>query len=272
MIRHIDYPEILFFEKLKRYDNISHFSSTRNGGISSGEFKSLNLGNYSDDDPLNIYENRNILSRKFHVDSDKLITPHQTHSNKVIKIDKEFISQSKSSQTESLYGYDASITNELGLFLCVTTADCVPILLFDPVNNAIGAVHAGWKGTSKKIIERTINYMNLSFKTSTNEIIACIGPSISVDHYEVGKDVEEEFNKNGFVINQDNSYFNESTGKTHIDLKEMNYQELLRLGVKQENIEKTNLCTYKSNDLFFSARRQTIRSGRMMTGIMLHRK
>lgn len=271
MIRDIQYPNLLFFENLKDKVAISHFSTTRKGGVSSGEFQSLNLGNYSDDSSLNIFENKSILARKFHIETDNLITPHQTHGSSVIHINDEFLSLPKSEQVDKLYGFDASITQVKGIFLCVTTADCVPILLYDPITKSIGGIHAGWKGTSARIAENTINAMVQSFKTSPNDIIACIGPSISIDNYEVGSEVESVFRNNGFALDSSNSYINDESGKTHIDLKEINKQELIRLGVSPDNIEKTSLCTFDNEDIFFSARRQTIHSGRMLTGIMLNR-
>lgn len=271
MIRDTEYPELLFFEKLKSYPEVSHFSTTRNGGVSLGEFASLNLGNYSDDNPLNIYENRRIIAHKFYLEPEQLITPHQTHGCKVINIDNDFLNLDKSTQIDMLYGVDSSITNINGLFLCVTTADCVPILLYDPVNKASAAIHAGWKGTYTRIVENTIDAMIYAFGSSAKDIIACIGPSISIENYEVGKEVESLFIDNGFELNSSNSFINKETGKIHLDLKEINKQELIRLGVEAQNIEKTSYCTYNNSDLFFSARRQSIKSGRMLTGIMINK-
>lgn len=272
MIKDSDYENLLFFEKLKQINSISHFSTTKNGGVSSGEFSSLNLGNYSDDSSINIFENRNIVARKFHIEEKHLITPHQTHGCEVINIDKKFLNLPKSEQVDKLYGVDASITKEKGIFICVTTADCVPILLYDPITNSIGGIHAGWKGTSGRIARNTINAMIESFGASPNDLIACIGPSISIDNYEVGQEVEDIFIENGFVLDGSNSYRNAESGKIHLDLKEINRQELVSLGLNPANIEKSDLCTYHNKDLFFSARRQSIHSGRMLTAIMLNKQ
>ena len=270
MIKDVDFPNLLFFEILKSNRDISHFSTTRNGGVSKGEFDSLNLGNYSDDNSLNIYENRSIVARQFGIDTDKLITPHQTHSNKVIHINDSFMNLPKSEQIDRLYGSDASITQERGIFLCVTTADCVPILLFDTLNKATAAIHAGWKGTANHIIANTINEMTKFFGTSPKNVIAGIGPSISVENYEIGNDVEESFSENNILLDSSNSFRNKLSGKLHIDLKAINEQELIKLGVEKQNIETSHLCTFSNGDLFFSARRQSIHSGRMLTGIMIN--
>ncbi|MDO5666032.1 MAG: peptidoglycan editing factor PgeF [Bacteroidia bacterium] len=269
MIRHPNYSNLLFFKIFANEPRLLHFSTTRTGGVSRGEFRSLNLGNYSDDNPLNIFENRSIVARKFYKEANDLITPHQTHGNKVLHIDADFLNLPNTDKIEKLYGFDASITQEKGYFLCVTTADCVPILLFDPKTEAIGAIHAGWRGTSGRIVEKTIFKMQEKFGTEPKDLLAAIGPAISIDKYEVGKEVEKEFQTNSFKLNKSASYRHNLSKKLHIDLKEINRQELIRLGVPKSQIEKARYCTYTNNRLFFSARRQSIHSGRMLTGIML---
>ncbi|MEA4950753.1 MAG: peptidoglycan editing factor PgeF [Petrimonas sp.] len=269
MFRHPNYPNLLFFKIFADERRLLHFSTTRTGGVSRGEFRSLNLGNYSDDNPLDIFENRSIVARKFYREANDLITPHQTHGNKVLLIDADFLNLPNTEKIEKLYGFDASITQEKGYFLCVTTADCVPVLLFDRQNEAVGAIHAGWRGTAGRIVERTILKMKKDFGTEPKDILAAIGPAISIENYEVGREFEKEFQKNGFKLDKSTSYRHNLSQKLHIDLKEINRQELIRLGVPKSQIEKTRYCTYANSRLFFSARRQSLHSGRMLTGIML---
>ncbi len=269
MITHPKFNNLLLFKNLEQYPEIAHFSTTRKGGVCKGEYSSFNLGNYSDDDPTKIYENRATLARYFFLKHEDLITPHQVHGSEVFVVDTDFLQLDKGEKIDKIYGYDASITNERGVFLCVTTADCVPILLYDKQEQAIAAIHAGWRGTSERIVEKTILKMHSLYNTNPENIVAAIGPSISLKHYEIGKDVEKEFISRGFLLNARNSFRNPSTKKLHIDLKEINRQELLRLGVPQKSIEKTRYCTFSNDKLFFSARRQSIHSGRMLTGIML---
>ena len=270
MITHPEYLNLLFFRSLQYFDTkIQHFSTTRNGGVSSGAFESLNLGNYSDDSSLNIFENRTRVARNFHLEADQLMTPHQTHGNKVLLVDHAFLNLSNRSKIEKSYGYDASITRESGFFLCVTTADCVPILLYDKEKEAIAAIHAGWRSTAGQIVENTINAMKTHFGTSTENIVAAIGPAIGIEHYEVGSEVIAAFQKNGIEMNDAVCYQNSNSGKSHVDLKEINKQILTKMGVPADQIEKTSYCTYSNENMFFSARRQSIHSGRMLTGIML---
>jgi len=267
---HPQYRNLLQFDLLNKEKEIVHFSTTRFGGVSNGTYASFNMGNFSDDDPLNIYENRRILSRMFYMEMDQFIIPHQTHGTRVLPIDESFLALDPEAAIETLYGVDATITCKKDLFLCVTTADCVPILLYDKKQKVIAAIHAGWKGTVGRIVEKTIETMNRQYSSSPADIIAGIGPAISIKHYEVGDEVIAAFVREGFILSDQGVAFRKNTAsKWHIDLKEINRRELLRLGIAEANIEKSELCTFEREDLFFSARRQTEHSGRMLTGIMM---
>lgn len=268
MKQHPEYENLLQFSNLNAEKAVEHFFTTRNGGVSNGEFSTFNLGNFSDDNPIDIYENRQILSRMWYMDIDDFIVPHQTHSSKVLIIDEEFQALSPSDKIDALYGVDATITNLKNIFLCATTADCVPILLFDRKKEVVAAIHAGWKGLVGGIIEDTANKMIQTYLSDSTDIIALIGPSISIEHYEIGEDVVSKFK----MINIDfksTSYLNTKTNKLHLDLKQITRNILIGLGVPSEQIEVSDLCTYSSEDLFFSARRQSIHCGRMIAGIKL---
>jgi YfiH family protein len=238
--------------------------------VSDGAFSSFNMGNFSDDSPLNISENREILARMHYMDASRFIVPHQTHGTKVLTIDKNFLSLDHATAIETLYGVDATITGEKNFFLCVTTADCVPVILFDRRNGVIAAIHAGWKGTVGRITEKTVMEMERQFGSSPGDMLAGIGPAIDASNYEVGHEVADRFHEQGFDLS-DATLFPRKTpaSKYHVDLKEINRRELIRLGVPENRIEKSALCTFEREDLFFSARRQTVHSGRMLTGIMM---
>src|SRR5690554_2981093 len=192
MKQHLQYKNLLQFENLSKLKEIEQFSTTRVGGVSNDAYSSFNMGNYSDDSPLNIYENRKILAQMFYMDINDLIIPHQTHSTNVLKIDDAFLSLDHSVAIEEMYGVDAIITDKKEKFVCATTADCVPIIIYDKKKKAIAAIHAGWKGTSGRIVDNTIFEMNKQYGSSTQDMIVGIGPSISIKHYEVGEEVVEE--------------------------------------------------------------------------------
>ncbi|MEA4917024.1 peptidoglycan editing factor PgeF [Proteiniphilum sp.] len=262
---------MLLFDLFDREENIVHFTTTREGGVSDGSYSSFNMGNFSDDSPLNISENRAILARMLYMDISRFVIPHQTHGTKVLTIDKTFFDLDHAVAIETLYGVDATITVEKDIFLCATTADCVPIILYDKRNHVIAAIHAGWRGSVGRIVEKTVVEMKQQLGSSPADIIAGIGPAIDVSHYEVGDEVVSSFKNQGFDLS-DFSLFPRKNrySKYHVDLKEINRRELIRLGVPEANIEKSLLCTFEKEDIFFSARRQTVHSGRMLTGIMMN--
>ena len=267
---HPQYRNLLQFDLFRKEESILHFSTTRTGGVSNGTYASFNMGNFSDDNPLHIYENRQILARMFYMEMDQFIVPHQTHGTRLLVIDDSFLALDRAAAIETMYGVDATITSKKGLFLCVTTADCVPIILYDKKNEVIAAIHAGWKGTMGRIVAKTIEEMIRLYHSSPVDILAGIGPAISQPHYEVGDELVAAFTEEGFdlsdvaVANRKNP-----ASKYHLDLKEINRRELIRLGIPSENIEKSTLCTFEREELFFSARRQTEHSGRMLTGILM---
>lgn len=268
MKKHPEHNSLLQFDILNDKPGVEHFCTTRQGGVSKGPFSSLNLGNYSDDNPMAIYENRQILSRMWYMDISDFIVPHQTHSNKVLVVDEAFMNARPSDKIEALYGVDASVTHLKNIFLCATTADCVPILLFDKEKLIIAAIHAGWKSLVAGIIENTITKMREVYSTNATNIVAAIGPSISQKNYEVGDELIAQFNDAGFDLSTA-SNVNEKTKKWHIDLRLLSHNELVRLGVAPQQIETSTLCTFDESELFFSARRQSIVSGRMLSGIKL---
>lgn len=268
MKEHPEHPNLLQFESLNRQTGIEHFFTTRKGGVSKGAFSSLNLGNFSDDCTIDIYENRQILSRMWYMDITDFIVPHQTHSSNVVVIDENFMNTVPSEKIDALYGVDATITHLKNIFLCATTADCVPVLLYEKERQIVAAVHAGWKGIVGGILEHTIAKMKELYDSNPSDIVAAIGPSISQKNYEVGEELITMFNEVGFDLSSA-SFVNQQTNKWHIDLKLIVHDELVKLGVMSQHIETSSLCTFDESELFFSARRQSIVSGRMLSGIKL---
>ena len=211
-------------------------------------------------DSIDIFEkSRKELASKLGIHSNQLIFPRQTHTNCVAEISKIPSSEIKDT--------DALITNQIGICLCVQTADCVPILLFDPVKNVIAAVHAGWRGTVNKIVEVAVKKMMSDYQSSPENIFTAIGPSISPKIYEVGdevvKAVREAIPNSEITLQQNNS------GKFHFDLWEANRQILIETGVHSKNIEILGECSFQNSNKYFSARKEGIDTGRMVSGMML---
>ena len=191
--------------------------------------------------------------------------PHQVHEAKGIVIDNTWRHLTAEERRQKTEGYDAIMTQERSLCIGVSTADCIPVLLYDAKHDAIAAVHAGWRGTVKRIVEHTIQHMQQVFATQPADLHAVIGPGISCDAFEVGDEVYETFRAAGF----DMSAISCHKDKWHIDLKACNRLQLLHAGLQNKNIQATNVCTYTRFEDYFSARRLGLNSGRIFTGIML---
>jgi YfiH family protein len=262
----VDSIPFYFFNRLSQYPSLLHYVSTREGGVSEGHHSSFNLSLRVEDNKLNVYQNREILSNTFGIDPLKTIFSSQTHEDKVFVVDESFLNKEAEEKDRLLFGVDAMVTSLKDVCLCILTADCASVLLYDPKVQAIGIAHAGWKGTEKKIAGNTLETMKEKFGSDPADIVAAIGPCISAESFEVGTEVADIFahtfkNETGIVLTDPHWH------KPHVDLVEANASVLRRLGVKSENIEKSEICTYLNYETFFSARRHA--RGRFAAGMML---
>lgn len=257
---------LLKYSLFDRY-NLTAFTSTTQGGVSKGNYSSLNLSLYSSDNDINVLKNREILINTLELSKEDIFIPFQTHEDKVQIVDEEFLKMSSYHQIQALYGCDALITNQKGICIGITTADCVPILIYDPIKHILGTAHAGWKGTVLRIGVKTASKMVEEFGCEISDLVVAIGPSISPQMFEVGDEVGEAFLREKFNLDEI-SFRNEQTKKLHIDLWKANVLPLLEFGVTESNIEVAGICTFQDEN-YFSARRQTILSGRMVTGGVL---
>lgn len=258
--------KLLTFDILNSFGNLTHFCTTRFGGVSKGNFSSLNLSPYSGDSSINFQRNLQIVSEETGINTQNFIIPFQTHEDKVLVIDEEYLKLSDEIKKKKLMGIDAIITKQNNICIGVTTADCVPILLYDATKNVIAVVHAGWRGTCARLVEKTINQMQRTFSSIPADIYALLGPSISPEAYEVGNELVEPFSIACFDISK---IFEEKNGKQFLNLWEANRQLLVKSRVPGSQIQISGICTYTQHEDFFSARRLGINSGRMLSAIML---
>lgn len=250
------------FEHLTERAELLHFTTYRYGGVSKANYSSLNVGFNSGDEKEQVVDNRKALCDHLDIPVDRLIFPGQTHSATVKVIDEQFFELNNSGRTSFLAETDALITAMKQVCISVKTADCVPILLYDPVRQVAAAVHAGWRGTVQYITKLTIEKMKAGFNCKADDILVGIGPSISPDVYEVGEEVWRQFNSQFFTKNG-------IEGKRLLDLWEANRYQLIHAGVKSANIMISGLCTFSNKELFFSARRDGAKTGRMASGVMI---
>ena len=231
----------MFYSKqLKKIKKIKHCFFSRKHGDSKGIYKSLNCGKGSKDNKKKVRKNLNFVAKKMGVKNDKLILMHQTHSNRVIEVNKN--------NYKKKIKADAIVTKMKGIALGVVTADCVPIILFDIKNNIIGCIHAGWKGAFSDIIKNTINQIR---KISSNNLIyACVGPCIGKKSYEVDLIFYEKFVRKS---KKNRKYFSDKGKiKKFFNLRKYVTDKLLKLKVKVDQIDKD---TFTQKSIFFSYRR-----------------
>jgi len=261
-------------------DGVCAFSTTRHGGTSEGNHASLNINPYCGDKPEHVAANRNLLAAELGISTDRLILPHQTHGTETRIIGPEFCALPERIRQMLLEGVDALLTNVEGVCIGVSTADCIPVLLYDEEHRATAAIHAGWRGTQARIVSKAIADMGVAYKTDAKKLKAVIGPGISQKNFEVGDEVYAAFEAAGFdmttLAKQEIKRNADATDpsklfekKWHIDLTLANRQLLEFAGVAPENILESNICTYDNVDNYFSARRLGTESGRIYTGIIL---
>ena len=243
------------FESFKKYKNIVHFITTKEGWVNGNRPRFTG-------DSEDIYAGfRHELAVSCEAEESSFVFPRQTHSDRIAVVNSENFAN-------TIDDTDALITSEKGLFICVQTADCVPVLLFDPVKKVVAAVHAGWKGTISKIAGKTVAKMTETFGCNPADIVAGIGPSIHMHAYEVGPEVveaaEANFSNSPALLKP-----SMNNGHAYFDLWEANQTVLLEAGIREENIEVIGLCSFEHADLFYSARRDGSDTGRMVSGIRL---
>lgn len=251
------------FENLSKFREIKHYVSTRMGGVSKGEdLETLNMSYFTDKNIEAVTENRKRVAESIEIQPEKFIFPSQTHETNIVTVDSSFSANSHNKMSCT----DALITNQLKTCISILTADCVPILLFDSKQKAVGAVHAGWRGTVNMIAKSTVLKMQEDFGTNPKDVWVGIGPSISPEVYEVGSEVIAEFvkafgTKAGLISKET------PNGKGFVNLWEANRRQLTELGVPNSQIEIAGICTFSNSETFFSARKNA--RGRFASGISL---
>ncbi len=240
--------QFLISEKIKT----THGFTIRDGGVSCGDFDSLNVGLRRGDNPFNVFKNLEICCDALKLTKEKLTLTHQLHTSSVQFVDEA--DMGKGLIREWGEGVDGIVTNLKNVPLMCYSADCVPILLYDDEAQLIGAVHSGWRGTAQNIVKNAIKLM-CSHGSNVKNISAFIGPAIGLCCYEVSNDVAEAFLDYGeCVIKKDD-------GKFMLDLKNIVKAQIVKEGVSEDNIDVAPYCTSCDNNMFFSHRRQNGKSG-----------
>lgn len=244
---------VLQFSIFNQTDMVKHGFSTRLGGVSTGIYASMNLGQSRGDDPEKVQQNYRIIADTIGVSTEWMVCSDQTHTTNVKVVTKEDAGKGLL-QPKDYQDIDGLITNVPGLCLVTYYADCVPLLFLDPVQKVIASSHSGWRGTVGHMGKITIQKMQSEFGCRPEHILAAIGPSICQDCYEVSEDVIQQFQQ-AFPENiWADLYYRKENGKYQLNLWKANEWILLNSGILPEHLAVTNLCTCCNSDLLFSHR------------------
>lgn len=240
------------------------FMTDRYGGVSNDSFSSLNLGYYSNDDPTLVIKNRQLVCDALSIPLSHFFIPKEVHGSDIQWIDASVVKANECDSNDLVC--DALITTLPRVCVGVTTADCVPVLMYDHNSRVVAAVHAGWKGVVNEIVPKTISEIKNKLNIGPEQLNVKIMSCISLEKFEVGDEVatlfESKFENSSYPI-VDRTHYE----KPHVNLRQAVKWQALSCGVLETNIEVSKECTH-SEEKYFSARRDGFSSGRMVSGIM----
>jgi YfiH family protein len=238
--------------------------TTRHEGVSRAPYNSLNLGLNTFDSPHSVQGNRSLLARSFGAKAEKFVMVNQCHGCDILVIDEPNPDYAHFQKIEC----DGIITNQPRVMIAVGVADCVPLILLDPVKRVAAVLHAGWKGSAANIAAKGVNSLVKFFGSDRSRILAAIGPAIGPCCYEVDKKVCDAFSSSGVDWSEVSS--ESGAGKWRLDLGRANQLQLLDAGLLPGNIDTTDKCVSCDHDRFFSYRRDGGETGRQAGFIMLN--
>lgn len=258
----------LTFPSLEKTRLVSHAFSTRVGGVGKGDYATMNFSFTRGDVREDVLENYNRMANALSVEREKMVLSYQTHTTNIRTVTAQ--DGGKGILTERDYrDVDGLITNVPGMTLVTFYADCVPLYFLDPIHQAIGLSHSGWRGTVNRMGQVTLDAMNQEYGSKPEDMIACIGPSICMDCYEIGEEVAIEFEQAFDENYHKDILFNKGNGKYQLDLWKSNEIILREAGIPKDNITVTDVCTCCNPELLFSHRKHGERRGNLCAFLSL---
>lgn len=236
------------------------------GGVSAPPFDTLNIGWNCGDAPEAVQENLARIASVFHIPVTAIFRSRQVHGSQVVSV-QPFAPPERHLAPTEWPEADALLTDQAGIALALSTADCLPVLLFDPARPAVGAVHAGWRGSVKRISAEAIRRMNLDYGTDPANLLVLMGPSVGPCCYPIGSEVARLASV--AAPGAQSFLWARPEGGWTLDLRKLNETQILSCGVPKENILHVDLCTACRPDLFFSVRRDGNPTGRQLALIGL---
>ena len=267
MYRSKENPPLYRWKIFDKYsDQVNIAVTSRISKNDNNADNNFNQALHTGDKPERVIENRKIICFSQNIPYKEYTSAEQTHSAIIHEISQEDIGKGNMSYASSIQCSDALIASIPHAMINIHLADCVPIVIYDPIENIGALVHGGWKGTAQLISKKTIEYMAENFDCKAENMIAGIGPSIGSCCFNIGKDTAEKlsasFNYSSEVILYENDQY-------RADLKQANFEQLMSMDIKADNIEVSTICTSCSNNEFFSYRADGRDTGRFSTFLLL---
>ena len=258
----------LSFPSLERSGLVNHAFSTRMGGVSEGPYATMNFSFTRGDNPEHVKENYRRMAEALQVDMERMVVTWQTHTTNVRVVSEEDFGKGVIHERD-YRDIDGLITNIPGVTLVTFFADCVPLYFLDTKHKAIGLSHSGWRGTVNRMGAVTLEKMAEEFGTDPKDVIACVGPSICQDCYEVGPEVIDQFKAAFDPVYYETLFYEKPNGKFQLNLWEANRIVLAEAGVPIDQISVTDICTYCNPDLLYSHRRCADKRGNLCAFLTL---
>ena len=258
----VDGVPFLSYPMLEETGIVHHGFSTKLGGVSKGCWATMNISTTRGDDPEDVEENQRRIARAIGVKPEDMTFTNQTHTTNVAVVRAE-------DKGRRFMETDGMITNVPGICLVTFYADCVPLLFLDPVKKVVASSHSGWRGTVNRMGQVTVEKMQKEFGCDPKNILACVGPSICQECYEVSEDVIDMFRANFRESEYDRLFYAKENGKFQLDLWKANELVLTDAGIRPEHLAVTNVCTCCNPELLFSHRASKGKRGNLAAFIAL---
>ncbi|MDD6491124.1 MAG: peptidoglycan editing factor PgeF [Firmicutes bacterium] len=262
--------EYLTFPLLEQAGMVRHLFSTRVGGVSEGIYASMNLSYARGDKKEAVDENFRRIAEIFQTTPDHIVCSKQTHTTNIRRVTMQDMGKGVTRPLD-YDEIDGLVTNEPGIILCTSYADCVPLYFVDPENQAIGLAHSGWRGTVNRMGAVMVRTMQEIFGSKPQELLAAIGPSICQECYEIGEEVAENFRESFPGEWQYLLKDGKEAGKYQLDLWEANRRILLNAGVLPEHLAVTDVCTCCNKEVLFSHRASNGKRGNLAAFLELRK-
>lgn len=259
----------LSFPALEETGMVRHAFSTRMGGVSKGPYATMNFSFTRGDDPEDVKENYCRMAKALGVDMNRMVLTWQTHTTNVRVVSEADFGKGVVCDRD-YRDVDGLVTNIPGVTLVTFFADCVPLYFVDTKNKAIGLSHSGWRGTVNRMGKATLETMAKEFGTKPEDVVACVGPSICQDCYEVGPEVIEQFESAFDAKYHEALFYKKPNAKYQLNLWEANRIVLREAGVPENQISVTDICTYCNPELLFSHRRSAEKRGNLCAFLCLN--